>query len=173
MTMIDPTSLALLDSNILVYADQKEQPQYKAAKSLRDHALTGKITACISPQVINEFYAVSTNPRRVSAPLTVQEATDQIRRYAESEDLALIHPGPGIVGRALSLMENHPVSGSDIYDLYMVATMLENGITRICTFNTRDFAPFSEIEVLTPPEPESESEPSPEPDDHPTEEPTA
>lgn len=133
MTTIDPASLALLDSNILVYAEQKEQPQYKAAKSLRDHALTGKITACISPQVINEFFAVSTNPRRVSDPLTVQEATDQIRRYAESEDLALIHPGPGIVGRALSLMENHPVSGSDIYDLYMVATMLENGITRIYT----------------------------------------
>ena len=83
--------------------------------------------------------------------------TDQIRKYSESEDLTLIYPGSGIIGHMLSLLQIRPVTGSDIYDLFLTATMLENGVARIYTFNTQDFVPFSEIEVLTPPE----SEPTP------------
>ena len=115
--------------------------------------MTGEISACISPQVLSEFFAVVTNRRRVSSTLTQQEATDQIRKYYESEGLAIIYPGTRIVERMLSLLERYAVTGPYIHDLRLVATMLENGVTRIYTFNVRDFAPFSEIDVLTPPEP--------------------
>lgn len=36
--------------------------------------------------------------------------------------------------------------------------MLGNGVTRIYTYNTADFAPFGEIEALIPPDPELEEQ---------------
>lgn len=157
--MNNPGDLILLDSNVLIYAEQEESPYFNASKALRDRALTGEVSACISPQVLCEFFAVTTNPRRATDPLTVEEATDQIRRYSESEDLTLIYPGPGIVAQMLSLLEIHPVTDSDIYDLFLMATMLENGVKQIYTFNTKHFTPFSDIEALTPSEPTADQAP--------------
>ena len=56
--------LALLDTNILVYATQEDSPQHAQAKSLRDRALTGEISACISPQVLSEFFVTITRADR-------------------------------------------------------------------------------------------------------------
>ena len=157
MTMTsDLADFVLLDSNILIYAEQEEAPQHEVAKSLRDRALRGDIPACVSPQVLTEFFSVVTNTRRqrVSDPLTVQEAIDQVRKYNESENLTVIYPGAGIVERVLSLLEAHPVSGRDIHDLHLIATMLSNGVTKIYTFNTKDFTPFSEIQVFAPSQPQ-------------------
>ena len=151
--------LALLDANVLIYAEQDQSPHYLASKSLRDRALTGDVAACISPQVLNEFYAIVTNPARVDEPLSAQEAIDQITKYYRSKRLAKIYPGPTIIQRELALLKAHPVAGPDIHDLHLVATMLENGVRRIYTFNTRDFDSFSEMEALVPPEPKPEQPP--------------
>jgi len=48
------------------------------------------------------------------------------------------------------LLQRHPVTGADIYDLQIVATMQASGIQRIYTFNSADFAVFSELAVVTP-----------------------
>jgi predicted nucleic acid-binding protein len=63
-----------------------------------------------------------------------------------------IYPGPDIIERMFSLLEAVPVKGPSIHDLHLAATMLENGITKIYTFNVQDFEPIPGIEVLNPPE---------------------
>ena len=144
--------LVLLDSNILIYAEQAEDAHHETAKSLRDRALTGEIKACISPQVLSEFFAIVTNPRRVSTPLTVERALENIRKYNQSKKLVKIFPGSNIINRMIALLEACPVSGADIHDLYLAATMLENDVSHIYTYNVADFARISEIEVLDPKE---------------------
>ena len=155
--------LVLLDSNILIYAEQAEDPHHGAAKSLRDRALAGEIRACISPQVLSEFFAIVTNPRRVSTPLTAEKALENIRNYNRSQKLLKIFPGHHIINRMIALLETHPISGQNIHDLYLVATMLENDVSFIYTYNVADFARISEIQVLNPekvdvPEPEETEE---------------
>lgn len=151
--MNNVTEPVLLDTNILIYATQEDALQHLAAKTLRDRALVGEVTASISPQILNEFFAVVTRSNRVSSPLTRAEAIDQIRKYYESEVLTVIYPGENIIARTLTLLDTSTVVGMDIHDLHLVATMLENGIKKIYTYNTSDFEIFSEIEVLTPPAP--------------------
>jgi len=46
--------------------------------------------------------------------------------------------------------EATPVTGADIFDLQIIATMLASSIQRIYTFNARDFLKFSELAVVTP-----------------------
>ena len=149
---MNKSALALLDTNVLVYAEQDMSPHHGASKSLRDRVLTGEVAACISPQVLNEFFAIATNPRRVDQALSVQEAIDQVKKYYRAKRLIKIYPGTNIIERVISLLETRPVSGADIHDLHLVATILENDVTRIYTYNAADFAHISEIEVLNPEE---------------------
>jgi predicted nucleic acid-binding protein len=44
----------------------------------------------------------------------------------------------------------HPVTGGDVFDLQIIATMQANDIRRIYTFNTRDFETFAELAVVAP-----------------------
>ena len=151
MTMtVERSDLALLDSNILIYATQSEAPQHETAKWIRDRAVIGHISACISPQVLTEFYAVVTNARRVTTPLTTEEAVSQIRLYLEANTLTFIFSRLETVERMLTLLEGRPVSGQDIHDLHLAATMLDNDVKKVYTYNADDFNPFSDIEVMVP-----------------------
>ena len=147
---------ALLDANILVYADQAHDEHHEAAKAIRDLGQQGVLPLCVTPQVLNEYFAVITNPRRVTHPLRPAEAMAEVEKYVRSRHIRKLYPGPGVHDQLQDLFRRRPIAGADIFDLYLVATMLENGVRRIYTFNTDDFTPFSEIEVLTPPAPEPE-----------------
>jgi predicted nucleic acid-binding protein len=60
-------------------------------------------------------------------------------------------PAPArAVTRVTELLQRRPVTGGDIFDVQLVATMQVNNIERIYTFNTEDFAVFSELTVLAP-----------------------
>jgi predicted nucleic acid-binding protein len=60
---------ALLDSNVLVYAHQSVSIHHESARILRDKGMKKEISLCICPQVLMEFFAVITNPRRVNYQL--------------------------------------------------------------------------------------------------------
>ena len=54
------------------------------------------------------------------------------------------------VGGWLDLLRRRPVTGGDVFDLQLVATMLANDVPRIYTFNGEDFEVFPELAVVTP-----------------------
>jgi predicted nucleic acid-binding protein len=97
-----------------------------------------------------EFFAVITNPRRVQQPRSPEEARVEVEKYVRST-LRKIHPGNDILDRVLTLLHQHPtISRQDIFDLFLVATMLTNSMTRIYTYNREHFTPFPDITILTP-----------------------
>ena len=71
--------LALLDTNVLVYSLFRDSPHYSPASHLVEHARRSPAGLCIVPQVLSELYAVITNPRRVNAPFSPEEAFQQGR----------------------------------------------------------------------------------------------
>jgi len=52
----------------------------------------------------------------------------------------------------MALLQRHPVTGGDVFDLQLVATMQAHDIQRIYTFNTVDFEAFPELTAMAPPE---------------------
>ncbi len=89
-----------------------------------------------------------TNARRVGKPRSPAEALDAI-----SDLLTFLHvlpvPAP-VVESWMSLVRRHPVTGADVFDLQIAATMQANDVQRIYTFNTSDFEMIGEISVVTP-----------------------
>lgn len=76
------TGKYLVDTNLLVYAYDRSEPEKQAkAVELLD-ALIKNGSGILSPQVLSEFYTVVT--RKLAAPLTPQEAYTSISNYIRS-----------------------------------------------------------------------------------------
>jgi len=141
---------ALIDTNVLVYAADKTSPFHQPAKILRNKGVDGKTSLCVCPQVLNEFFAIVTDPKRVGSPRSQEEALLEIEKYHRSGNILKIFPGPDVVEKTLGLLKRYNTTKQGIFDLYLVATMLSNNITRLYTYNQGHFTKFSEIELLSP-----------------------
>ncbi len=142
-----PFESGVVDANILIYAADKDAPQFMAARALL-RAARNELSFSVTSQILCEFYSVVTNGRRVRRPLSSGDA-----QRAISTLLAFLNVLPTTaqsVDILKDLLRRHPVSGGKIFDLQIAATMMANDVYRIYTFNTADFQPFSELEVLAP-----------------------
>jgi predicted nucleic acid-binding protein len=110
--------------------------------------LDSDLPLCVAPQVLAEFYAVATDRRRVTVPFTPTEAGAFITELVSRVEVLSVPAS--VVNRWIKLAEQHAVSGSDVFDVQLAATMLENGISRIYTYNRIDFERFAELHVLAP-----------------------
>ncbi|HUI54736.1 MAG TPA: PIN domain-containing protein [Bryobacteraceae bacterium] len=119
----------LVDANVLVYAMDADAPQHAASRALLDAARHPSATLYVTSQVLCEFYPIVTSARRVAKPRSPADAIEAI-----SSLLAFLHLLP-VPTRAvegwLDLLRRHPVTGGDIFDLQVVATMLANNVLRI------------------------------------------
>jgi uncharacterized protein len=143
-----PVEPGIADANVLIYALDADAPQHAEARTLLEAARNGATILYVTSQILCEFYSVVTNTRRVSRPRSSAEALDAI-----SELLTFLHVLP-VPARAvegwMNLLGRCPVTGSDVFDLQIVATMQANDIQKIYTFNTGDFEVFSKLSVTTP-----------------------
>jgi predicted nucleic acid-binding protein len=139
----------LLDTNILVHAAGAQSLQHASAKELRDQAAGGQFDACIAAQILTEFYAVVTDPRRFQPTLTSSQAQRELRTYLSSP-LKLILPKETTVTRMLNLLGSRSVKAGRIFDIFLAATMLDNGVQRIYTENVSDFQGIAGIEAINP-----------------------
>jgi predicted nucleic acid-binding protein len=140
----------VLDTNVLAYAVDADAPQHAASRALLEAASDPSITLYVTSQILCEFYSLITNPRRVRVVASAAEAMSLISTMLALPGLFVLPtPARAVVGW-MQLLQRHPVTGGDIFDLQIVATMQANGIQRIYTFNTDDFRVFPELAVRTP-----------------------
>ena len=139
----------IVDANILVYALDADAPQHVACRTLLEAAQgEAPVTLYVTSQILCEFYAIVTNARRVLKP---RSSADALAAISNMLGFLRVLPVPvTTIDEVMALLRRRPVTGGEVFDLQIVATMKLNGITRIYTFNTDDFKPFSEIEPLTP-----------------------
>ena len=97
-----------------------------------------------------EFYAVITDPRRVHHPLGATDAARELEQYLGDPKIRKVHPGPEAGATVLYLIRKYTIMRQDIFDIAIVATMIANGIRKICSYDNAQFSRFSEIEVLRP-----------------------
>jgi predicted nucleic acid-binding protein len=142
---------ALVDTNVLVYAADTASSVYEPCRQLRDRGFRGEVSLAVTPQVLMEFFAVITSPRRVSSPRSSEEARAEVEKYVRADNILKMYPDHMALEQTLELLPHHPqVARQEIFDLFLVATMLANGVTRIYTYNQQHFTRFAGIEVLTP-----------------------
>ena len=140
----------LIDTNILIYSYDETQKLHSSSYAFLEHAFSGHLSASIAHQNLLEFLAVVTNPKRVEHPLSSDEAIEKIAVYAAN--FPLICPSARTFLTFADLFSRHPSIRERVFDLYFVATALDNGITKICTWNVDHFKKIPELTVKTPEE---------------------
>lgn len=138
----------VVDTNVLVYALDADALQHATARARLESARGGSAVLNVTSQILCEFYVVVTNARRVAKPRT---SGDALAAISDCLTFLQVLPVPAhAVEGWMSLARRHPVTGTDIFDLQIVATMQAHGIARIYTFNVVDFGALAELSVVTP-----------------------
>lgn len=141
---------ALVDTNVLVYAVLPAVPQHAASRALVDRAQAAGANLCVAPQNLVGFYAVVTDPRRVTQPRGSDEALRAVEDFLSLPGLTLLPVPNDLIARWAQLVRQSGATRRRAFDTQLVATMLGNAVTTIYTFNTPDFQQFGQIQVLTP-----------------------
>jgi hypothetical protein len=124
----------------------------------RDYALVTKaidtllargVELCYTSQNLAEFWNTCTRPvDRNGYALGILE-TDRRARTIE-ECLQLLSDSSAIHREWRTIVVSNAVSGVQVHDARLVAAMRVNGVSRILTFNDRDFARYADIRAHHP-----------------------
>jgi predicted nucleic acid-binding protein len=139
----------LLDSNILIRWLESGDPLQPLVDRAVDSLISRGSLPCYTSQNLGEFWNVLTRPLdRNGFGLTPQEV-DRRARMIENQipmlpDDSAVH----LVWRRLLVA--HAISGVQVHDSRIAASMQVHGVKRILTLNTRDFARFPSIEAVHP-----------------------
>lgn len=105
-------SPALLDTNVLVYYHQDLSPFHSRAKAILEMGLRRELPLCLCPQVLMEFYATITNPRRVTDPVSPEQALAEVEKYFTCSWLGIIYPKEETLRITVDFLKN---TGSDAW----------------------------------------------------------
>jgi toxin-antitoxin system PIN domain toxin len=139
-----------LDCNILVQlaiADHPANPKTLAAVQAETERGERLV---FPPLVATEFLHVVTDERRFSPPLTMNEAMQWLEDFLANPSVGLIHPGPGSLDQTLKWMRQHNLGRKRILDTHLAAVVCANGVERLLTSNSSDFAIFTALQTVTP-----------------------
>ena len=131
------TDRDFLDSNILVYAYDRDQPQKQAlAQTLLISGIENE-TSVVSAQVLSEFFTVAT--RRIPAPLSIDQA-EEIINLVGTLDFSL-------VCRAIS---THRQYGISYWDSLIVAAAERARCSRIISEDMNTGQSYHGIVAVNP-----------------------
>lgn len=140
----------LLDSNVLVYAHNLSSPFHKMARSILNDVLRGKIEGCVSFQNLYELYSIITDPKRVEKPLSSRDARKILLPYLKADNLPKIYSKSTNLAVTLELLKSTEVKKQQIFDLILIATMIENDVGGIYTADETFFKKFEFLKVINP-----------------------
>lgn len=134
----------LVDSNILVYAINKSSPKHKLAQKF---LVENKNKLLVAHQNILETLRILTHPKYPN-PMEIDKALEAVLKIVEA--LNVIYPQFETQHLVIELIKKYKLKSDQVFDGYIVATMLTNGINKIATDNERDFKRIIEIKVINP-----------------------
>ena len=144
------SELAVIDTNVLVYAFDKAAQHFEDARALLGLAKQPDAGLLLTPQVVAEFLSVTTGSR-VEKPLEPVQAAATLGSLLARPGISILPVVPTVPAKLLELVTRRPVRDVRVHDFHIAATMIENGVKRLYTYDDPNDFPFEEIEVLRPP----------------------
>ena len=140
----------LLDTDILVHAHNRASPYQKGASDVIRKAMGGEIEAYVAPQMLYEFFAVVTNPKRVEHPLSSDEALDICLDFWECREIEKVNPTVRAPKEVFKFAKELKLTKGEIFDCLLAVTAKENGMEMIYTENVDHFKAYGFLKSLNP-----------------------
>lgn len=141
-----------IDTNLLVYAHNKDSHLNKEASEFLGYVMNtrdedGNLAVCIPAQVLTEFVNAITR-QNVQKPLSLAEAVEVIKDYIDS-GIRIIYQKETQLQTLIELLTSIKTRRK-VFDVALVATLKDNGISGLYTVNVGDFEGFGFLEVVNP-----------------------
>ncbi len=136
--------MILLDTNILIYAINQNSNKMVTARNFINENI-GKLI--VSDQNINEALRVLTHEKFENF-LSIKQARKAVLRI--TDNCTRIFPNSSTHKKFLRILLRKNVVSNHIYDAYLIATMLSNGINQLATDNEKDFEGYKDIKIKNP-----------------------
>jgi toxin-antitoxin system PIN domain toxin len=129
--------LFVADTNLLLYAANREAPEHPAAKEVLEQWRSNAESWFVTWSILYEFLRVATHPRIFERPLPFAKAWDFVLSLFSSPSFGVLTETdhhPDLLG---DLARDYPhLRGNHVQDLHIAAVMKEHGISTICTTDT-------------------------------------
>lgn len=137
----------LTDTNVLLRVLHRTDPRHLIAQAAVRKLLSNGHQLQATTQNFIEFWNVSTRPiHQNGMGLTPLGAIRPLRRAEQF--FPLLPDLPAVYAKWRELVVNYGVSGVQVHDARLVATMIVHGVTHILTFNTEDFSRYAPIGIV-------------------------
>lgn len=146
--MTRPSEPGLVDTNVLIYASDRQAPQHEASLALLDEAAAGSLDLCVTRQILLEYVATATNPKRMKYPITAAQAWAEVGKF---QSAFRVLPVPAdLIDRVERQATALGLSGPDVYDVSHAQTALAAGVVYVFSYDHGVFARIGGLKAETP-----------------------
>ena len=139
-----------LDTNILLYAINRDCAEHEPCRALVAHALEQPEQWVIADQVWFELYRLLRHPVVLRKPLDATTAADTVAWYRDRSGWASCAWAPGQMARLHAQWRDQHFPARRTFDAVLALTLRAHGVTRLYTRSGRDFAGAGFAEVIDP-----------------------
>ena len=139
-----------IDTNILLYAVNRDCPEHDTGMRIVQDALTEPQNWIIDDQVWFELYRLLRNPAVLRRPLSAEEAARTIEWYRQQSGWLSCAWEPGMMQNLLPLWKREEIPPRNSFDLVLAISLAAHGVDTFYTRNTRDFEMLDLFDLRNP-----------------------
>jgi predicted nucleic acid-binding protein len=131
-----------LDTSFLVAVEVGTHEEHASCRTRFQKLLKTGDTFSLVPQILAEFIHVVTDPRRFSAPITMEQAIERADVWWNAAEVVHVFPTAESTLLFLGWLDEFKLGRKRLLDTMLAATLQAGGVTSILTLNRADFAVF-------------------------------
>lgn len=140
--------MILVDTNILLYAEDSLHPRHEQARTWWDAQLSGTGIVCLCWTVLSAFVRIGTNHRVFEQPLSLEEAIARIQSWLDQPCTRVVRPTERHWIIFQQLLRDGQAAANLVSDAHLAALAMEHGCVLASTDS--DFARFAKLKWSNP-----------------------
>ncbi|MGD9345721.1 MAG: type II toxin-antitoxin system VapC family toxin [Candidatus Aminicenantes bacterium] len=140
--------MILIDTNILLYAEDRLSQLHKEARQWLDNQLSGESPVCLCWSILTSFIRISTNRQIFMRPLTMRQAITRVQSWIDQPCLRLIHPTESHWQIFQIMLTEGQAKANLVVDAHLAALAIEHGCILYSTDS--DFTRFPKLKWKNP-----------------------